>query len=118
MIINNKQNKILNNIKNFEGLKMKDAPDYIKNIVKELEATNNREEMYAVLDDATSKTADFICLDDTEFVGNGYKFQCTLKKYTSKLNSQNINLPSGWEFIKIIPIGKSDRAVILTKVKK
>lgn len=117
MKINNKQLE-KHAIKNFEGLKMKDAPNYIKNIAEKLETANTREEMYAILDDAVSKTADFICLDDTEFVGNGYKFQCTLKKYASKLNPQNINLPSGWEFIKIIPIGETDRAVILTKVKK
>ncbi len=108
--------KIAHNTK-LEGTKMKNAPKYIKDIATKLEQSQNREEMYKVLDEAVNNTADFICLDGTEFVGNGYKFQCTLKNYVNNMNASNVHLPSGWEFVKVIPIGESDRAVVLTKVK-
>ena len=94
---------------------MDNAPSYIKAIIKKLESAKNRKEMYEILDDAVNKTSDFVCVDDTCFVGNGYRFQCTLKQYTDKYNIPQINRESGFKILKIIPIGDSDRSVVVLK---
>ena len=100
---------------NFETVKIKSAPKYIQDIIKKLETAKNDIEMYDILDNAVKKTSDFICLNDTSFVGNGYKFQCTLTNYIKNLD-KSIHF-TDWELLKIIQIGNTDNAVILTKVK-
>lgn len=115
MQIENQYNKISKT--NFSGGKMYNAPNYIKEIVTKLENAKGFDEMFSILDEAVAKTSDFICLNNTRFVGNGYKFQCTLKKYVENINPKSFNNQSEWELVKIIPIQESDNVVILTKVK-
>ncbi len=111
----NNINKVFKDM-NIENTKIKNAPNYIQDIVSKLETAQNRAEMYKILDDAVNKTSDFLCIDDTKFVGNGYKFQCTLNNYVKNITSSNAKCRDGWELIKIIPIADSGNAVILTKV--
>lgn len=111
----NNINKVLKSM-NIENVKINNAPNYIQDIVAKLEKAQNRTEMYKILDDAVKKTSDFLCIDDTKFVGNGYKFQCTLNNYVKNINLNNAKCRDGWELIKIIPIADSGNTVILTKM--
>ena len=117
MQIKNQYTEKINKRFNYKGNKMNNAPGYIKEIVAQLEKAKGWDEMFKILDDAVAKTSDFICLNNTRFVGNGYKFQCTLKKYVEDIDPKTFNQQSEWELVKIIPIQESDNAVILTKVK-
>lgn len=111
----NNINKVLKSM-NIENVKINNAPNYIQDIVAKLEKAQNRTEMYKILDDAVKKTSDFLCIDDTKFVGNGYKFQCTLSNYVKNINLNNARCRDGCELIKIIPIADSGNTVILTKM--
>lgn len=92
--------------------------NYIEEIIAQLKAAQTREAMYAILDGYVEKEPDFHCVDDTNFHGGLYKFQCTLKLYTDRMDTTQILADCPHiERIEYIHIGASDSCVIVTKFK-
>jgi hypothetical protein len=92
-------------------------PEYIEAIIAQLKMAQTREEMYAILDGYVKKEPDFHCVDDTSFHGGLYRFQCTLKLYTDRMDTTQILADCAHiESIEYIHIGASDMCVIVTKL--
>ena len=94
------------------------APEYISKLVASLEEANSRKDMYQILDTAVLKTPQFTCVDDTVFIGNNYKFQCSLNAYTDQLDVEKMKKSSEQQLLKIISIGNSGMSVIVSAIKE
>lgn len=113
----NKKILTQSNIK-FGDIKMDKSPTYIKSLCANLKNSNCRDEMYKILDDTVDNVSDFIALDLTTFVGNGYKFQCMLKNNVNPIEVKRIANEAGARVIDIIPIQNSDVCVVVSKAGK
>jgi hypothetical protein len=95
----------------------KNTPPYIAIILTQLSNAKTRREMYRILDEAVASIPDFRCMDDTVFVGGGFKFQCTLGTYTDHhwdLEAIRRDIPE-IETVFSLKIADSDRSVVVTK---
>ena len=60
---------------------MNNLPQSLKEVLDQLKNTNDRDEVYSILDEATSRVEGFKALDLSTFSYKGYKLQVGLQTY-------------------------------------
>jgi len=97
---------------------MQNVPEYIGQILQNLEKAASRTEAYATLNNAIAKIPQSRRVNDIGFIFNNYKFQACSIPIIDRLDFGAISRETNQDILAVIPIKNSSMGVIVSRLKE